>query len=107
LLEKAGRTAMTWRSGFCKGASAGWLPGIAQRAGKRLEIVSWTTPGRFATMFNSRERRSRSLFRERRRAQARRRLTVEVLEERFLLSNVYQVQLSTDKGTGVAMNSLS
>ena len=58
-------------------------------------------------MFNPRERRSRSLFRERRRKLARRRLAVEVLEERFLLSNVYQVDLSTDDGKGAAVNSLS
>ena len=58
-------------------------------------------------MFNPSERRSRSLFRECRRALARRRLAVEALEERFLLSNVYQVKLSTDNGTGAAMNSLS
>ena len=55
-------------------------------------------------MFNPRERRSRSLFRERRRTLARRRLTVEMLEEYVLLSNVYTVTRSTDDGL---YNSLS
>ncbi len=58
-------------------------------------------------MFNPRERRSGSFVRERRRTMARRKLAVEALEERFLLSNVFQVNLSTDNGTGAAMNSLS
>ncbi len=58
-------------------------------------------------MFNPRKKRSRSLFRERRRNLGRRKLTVEAIEERFLLSNVFQVTLPTDDGTGAAVHSLS
>ncbi len=88
---------MTSRSGNCKGSTRVGFP-VSLRAGKRLENVTWTTPGRFTTMFNPRERRSRSLFRERRRTLARRRLRVEALEPHVLLST-FMVTQPFDDGT--------
>ena len=79
------------------------------RAEKESTTASATFPTRWevATMLNPRERRSGSRFRDRRRTAARRKPSVEVLEEYILLSSVYQVKLSTDDGTGTTQYTLS